>query len=164
MPRRSRRRELALSALLGFGAAGSARADVSGALDGRALIGVDQRYGGAVLVDAWAGDGWLRYGGALGLGALSGHAAKSSRVIAPMAISLALVPPGDRSGVTSVLRLGGYAGGEQGGFIGGGFAGCTLGYAISLGEGASVRVGADVWGLIGPRGGFFIGPALGLGF
>ncbi|MET0341602.1 MAG: hypothetical protein ABW252_11425 [Polyangiales bacterium] len=163
MPRRSRPIERALIALLGCGAS-AARADVSGALDARALIGVDHRHGGAAMVDAWGGDGWFRYGGALGIGALSGHREKSSRVLAPMAISLAIVPPGERSGFSSVLRLGGYAGGEQGGFVGGGFVGCALGYAVGLGEGASVRVSADAWGLLGPRGGFFVGPALGFGF
>ena len=167
MPRRSLRAEAAgvvVAALLSAATTAPVHADVSGGVDARALLGVDGRMGGAMLVDAWGLDGRVRVGGALGLGALSGRGDKSSRVVSPLAFSLALVPPSHASGFVAVARLGGYVGGEKGGFIGGGFGSCAVGYAQSLGEGATLRMTADVWGLLGRHGGVFLGPALGLGF
>ena len=153
-----------VAALLTAAATAPARGDVSGGVDARVLIGADRRFGGAMMVDTWGLGGRVRLGGALGLGALSGRDDKSSRVVSPLALSLAIVPPGGRSGFVGVARLGGYVGGEKGGFIGGGFGSCAIGYALSLGEGATFRMAADVWGLLGERGGVFFGPAVGLGF
>jgi hypothetical protein len=141
-----------------------ARAELSGAVDGRALIGIDQRYGGALLAELWGSRGMVRPGVAFGLAALSGNGEASSRVVTPLGFSLAIVPRNEASGFLAIVRLGGYAGAEKGGFIGGAFGSGALGYGISLGEGASVRLTVDVWGLIGTRGGLFLGPALGFGF
>jgi len=144
--------------------AAPARAELSGALDGRALIGFDQRYGGAVMIDVWAMRGWLRVGAATGIGALSANDEASSRVLSPLALSLAVIPDRDAAGFVCVLRAGGYGGGQKSGLIGGGFFSGTLGYGFSLGEGASIRVAAELWGLVGSHGGLFVGPTIGLGF
>lgn len=145
-------------------AASPARAELSGAVDARPLLGITGRYGGAALVDLWGMRGRMRVGGALGLGALSAGDGASSRVLTPLALSLALAPAGEASGFVATLRLGGYAGAQKGGFTGGGYGSCALGYGFSLGEGASVRLAAEISGLLGARGGVFVGPALGLGF
>lgn len=128
------------------------------------MFGLDQRYGGALLAEFWGRRGVVRPGVAVGIGALSAGDDESSRVVTPLGFSLAVVPGLESSGFVAVARLGGYAGAEKGGFIAGGFASGAAGYAISLGEGASIRMTADVWALIGKRGGFFFGPALGFGF
>lgn len=165
MPRRSRRAELALGALaLALLHVVPARAEPSGGLDARPLFGVDGRYGGGVLVDLWADRGRFRVGGAAGMAALSAEGGASSRVLTPLALSLALIPRDEQSGFVGIARIGGYLGAEKGGFIGGGFGSCAVGYGFALGEGASIRVLADVWGLVGRHGSVFFGPALGLGF
>jgi hypothetical protein len=163
MPRRTRRPELALL-LVALLFAVPARAELSGATDGRALLGVDGRYGGALMIDLWGLRGKWRPGAAFGLGALSENDSASSRLFSPLALSMAFVPWPDGSSPFVVGRVGGYLGAEKGGFIGGLYAGGALGYGIGLGEGATVRLGVDLWGLIGERGGFFLGPAVGLGF
>jgi hypothetical protein len=158
-------RLVALACLLLVGAwHGVARAELSGATDGRALFGVDQRYGGGVMTDIWGLRGRVRPGIAVGLSALSGNDEASSRVVTPAGFSLAFGPSTEVSSLIAVTRLGGYVGMEKGAFIGGGFASGAVGYAIALGEGASIRLTVDVWGLIGKRGGVFFGPAVGLGF
>ncbi|MDB4977349.1 MAG: hypothetical protein JWN48_5690 [Myxococcaceae bacterium] len=150
-----------LSALCG---AASARAELSGGVDGRALIGLDSRYGGALSVDLWGTRSRFRPGASFGIGALSANDDASSRVFTPLALSLAFVPSGDASGFVAVVRAGGYAGAQKGALIGGGFASGSLGYGIALGEGASLRFAAEAWGLIGQHGGVFFGPSVGLGF
>jgi hypothetical protein len=144
--------------------AAPARAELSGAIDGRPLISFDQRYGGAVMIDVWASRSWLRVGAATGIGALSGNHQASSRVLTPLALSLAIIPGHDAAGFVGVLRGGGYGGGQKSGLIGGGFVSGTLGYGFSLGEGASIRVAAELWALIGSHGGLLVGPTVGLGF
>jgi hypothetical protein len=144
--------------------AAPARAELSGAIDGRPLLSLDQRYGGAVMIDVWATRSWLRVGAATGLGALSGNDEASSRVLTPLALSLAIIPSHDASGFVGVIRGGGYGGGQKSGLIGGAFFSGTLGYGFGLGEGASIRVAAELWGLIGSHGGLMVGPTLGLGF
>lgn len=139
-------------------------AELSGAVDGRALIGIDGRYGGALSLDLWATRGMFRPGAAFAIGALSRHDSASSRVFTPLSLSLAFVPGGDASGLVAIVRVGGYAGAQKGGLIGGGFASGSLGYGLALGEGASLRLAAEAWGLIGQHGGIFFGPTLGLGF
>jgi hypothetical protein len=135
-----------------------------GAVDGRMLLGVSSRYGGALGVDLWLGEGKVRGGIALGVGALSKDSEASSRVFTPMALSLALVPPEDKHGPTAILRAGGYAGAQKGGLIGGPLLSAALGYRVTLGEGASVRFGADALWLFGHHAGLFLGPYVGLGF
>lgn len=165
MPRRSRRPErISLIVLLLAALAAPARAELSGAVDGRALIGLDGRRGGAAMVDLWGLRGTWRPGGCFGLGALSGNDRASSRLVSPLGFSLAFVPWPDGSSLFVIGRLGGYLGAEKGGFIGGLFAGGALGYGLHVGEGATVRLAADLWGMVGERGGFFLGPSLGLGF
>ncbi len=165
MPRRSLPELALLLVLLVAGLAAPARAELSGAVDARALIGIDGRYGAGLMVDLWGLRGIVRPGGSFGIGALSqGDGAVSSRMMTPLAFSLAIVPWPEGSSLYLIGRVGGYLGAEKGGFIGGAFAGGSLGYGISLGEGATVRLGADAWGLIGERGGLFLGPSLGLGF
>jgi hypothetical protein len=157
---------LALFALVCAWLAGAApaRAEPSGSIDGRPLISFDQRYGGAVMIDVWATRSWLRVGAATGIGALSGNDDASSRVLTPLALSLALIPHDDASGFVGIVRGGGYGGGQKSGLIGGAFVSGTLGYGFGLGEGASIRVAAELWGLIGSHGGLLVGPTLGLGF
>jgi hypothetical protein len=159
---------LALGALV-LGAAAPARAELSGSLDARALIGIDRRYGAAVMVDAWAPLGRLRLGGATGIGAVSGNDDASSRVFTPLALSLALMPESTRTGPFGVLRLGGYGGAQKSGLIAGLIATGSVGYAFSLSEEGTLRLGLDFWGLTGVgasdrQGGFFVGPLLGFGF
>ncbi|HEX5661619.1 MAG TPA: hypothetical protein VFX59_30725 [Polyangiales bacterium] len=150
-------------ALLGL-LATPARAELSGAVDGRALIGLDGRAGGAVMLDVWALRGTWRPGGCFGMGGLSSHDSASSRLISPFGLSLAFVPWPAGSSLFVVARGGGYVGVEKGGFLAGGFAGGALGYALDLGEGSSVRFAVNTWVLIGARGGLFLGPSVGLGF
>jgi hypothetical protein len=166
MPRRSPRPELGLLVVAWLALfAAPARAELSGAVDGRALFGVDGRYGGGLMVDLWGLRGKWRPGGSFGLAAISaGDRKVSSRFLSPLAFSLELVPRPDASSFFILGRVGGYLGAEKGGFIGGLYAGGALGYGIWLGEGATVRLAADAWGIVGERGGFFIGPSLGLGF
>jgi hypothetical protein len=134
-------------------------------VDGRALIEPSGRYGGALDLDLWWGDGIFRAGLAAGVGALSAHAPASSRVFTPVGLSLTLVPRADDvSGPTAILRLGAAPGAQKGGFVLDGWASCALGYRAALGEGANVRFGLDAWLLLGPHGGLFLGPFLGLGF
>lgn len=154
----------ALLLLAALAVTSPARAELAGAIDAQGLFGLDRRYGGAVLTELWGRRGIVRPGAAVGFAALSSSDDASSRLLTPLAFSLAIMPGMENSGFVGVARLGGYLGAEKGGFIGGGFASAALGYAISLGEGASVRITADVWGLVGKRGGAFFGPALGLGF
>jgi hypothetical protein len=142
----------------------AARAELSGGVDARALIGLDDRHGGALSVDLWATRGMFRPGGFFGIGALSANDDKSSRVLTPLALSLSFLPAGEGSGLVVIARAGGYAGAQKGGLIGGGFASGTVGFGFALGEGAQVRLAAEVWGLIGEHGGVFFGPNLGLGF
>jgi len=168
MPRRSRRAEqrgfAALVVSLVLACAATVRADLSGSVTARGLFGLDGRYGGGLMADLWATRGRVRPGAAFGIGALAKGDDASSRVVTPLAFSLGLMPRDERSSVLGVLRLGGYAGAEKGGFIAGGFGGATIAYRFALGEGASLMLGADGWGLLGKRGGVFLGPLLGLGF
>jgi hypothetical protein len=143
---------------------GRARAELSGAVDGRALLGIDGRDGGALSVDLWATRGMFRPGAAFGIGALSSNHDASSRVFTPLSLSLGFMPQGERTGFVAVVRAGGYAGAQKGGLIGGGFASGSLGLGIALGEGASLRLGAEACGFIGQHGGVFFGPTVGLGF
>lgn len=145
----------------------SAQPGPAGALDARPLFGFAARHGGAVSLDVWLRLGMFRLGAMSGIGALSGNDEVSSRVLTPLALSFALVPRADGAGWFGLARLGGYLGAEKGGFIRGLFASGALGYGFALGEGASIRVGADLWGLAataGGRGGVFVGPMVGLGF
>ena len=135
-----------------------------GAVDGRMLFGVSGRYGGALSTDLWFNTGLLKLGGAFAVGAISEGAGYSSRVLTPVGLSLALQPSVDVSGPTAVLRGGIAAGAKKGGFSLGPWGSCALGYRFALGEGASVRVGADVWLLLGDGKGLFLAPYLGLGF
>jgi hypothetical protein len=154
-----------LFACLGFASAARAEPALEGAVDGRLLVGVSSRYGGAISVDLWAGEGPFRLGGAFGVGALSANDDASSRVFTPIALSAGVMPrDSDRSGPSAVLRLGGYAGAEKDGLILGPYASCALGFRFALGEGASVRLGIDGWLLLMHEGGLFVGPYLGLGF
>lgn len=154
---------LALVSALWPGAA-AAGPDVHGAIDARPLIGFSQRYGGALGVDVWWGSGVLRAGVGLAVGALSSNERASSRVFTPVGLSLDLSVPAAASSPFATLRVGALPGAEKGGLYLGGWGSCALGYRISLGEGASVRLGADAWYLMGPRGGLFVGPFVGLGF
>jgi hypothetical protein len=147
--------------------AGPARADstVHGAVDARGLIETSGRFGGAINADLWWGEGLLRAGLTAGVGAVSNRSGASSRVFTPVGLSLGIAPRAqDASGPLATLRLGVAPGAQKGGFVVAGWAGCALGYRFALGEGASVRLGADAWFLIGKQGGVFFGPFLGLGF
>jgi hypothetical protein len=148
-----------------FPSPSSATPEVHGAVDGRGLIETSGRYGGAVSADFWWGGGLLRAGLAAGVGAVSQRDDASSRVFTPLGLSLALMARDlEKGGPLATLRLGVAPGAEKGGFVVAGWAGCALGYRFALGEGASVRLGADAWLLFGPSGGLFLGPFLGLGF
>jgi hypothetical protein len=146
-------------------AAAPAHAELSGAVDGRFLVGLaPQRYGGGVLAELWGRRGVVRPGAAFGILAASEGDDESSLFLTPLGFSLAITPSGDASGFIGIARLGGYLGAIKGGLTTGGFASASAGYAIALGEGASVRFTADVWGILGGRDGVFVGPAFGLGF
>ncbi len=146
-------------------ALGRAEPQVHGAVDARGLIEAAGRFGGAVNADVWWGQGLFKPGITAGVGAVSNRSGASSRVFTPIGLSLGVAPRGlDASGPLATLRLGGAPGAQKGGFVIGGWAGCALGYRFALGEGASVRLGADAWFLIGKQGGVFFGPFLGLGF
>jgi hypothetical protein len=149
----------------GLGSPAQAAPPVHGAVDGRVLFEVGGRYGGALGADLWWGRGMLRGGLGLGLGALSASGGASSRVVTPFGLSLALAPASDeRAGPIVTLRAGVLPGAQKDGFVLGGWGSCALGYRFALGEGASVRVGADGWLLLGEHGGLFWGPFVGLGF
>jgi hypothetical protein len=129
------------------------------------LIEPAGRYGGAVNADVWWGKGLVKVGVTAGVGAVSNRSDASSRVFTPLGLSLGLAPRAqDVSGPIATLRLGFAPGAQKGGFVVAGWAGCALGYRFAMGEGASVRLGADAWFLIGKQGGVFFGPFLGLGF
>jgi hypothetical protein len=156
-----------LSCFLWFLPPGRAAAapEVHGAIDGRFLLEPAGRLGGALTADLWFGSGLLKAGVAAGVGAISADGKKSSRVFTPVGLSLGLAPKAlDASGPLATLRLGVAPGAEKGGFLMAFWADCALGYRFALGEGASLRLGADAWLLIGPRGGLFFGPFVGLGF
>ena len=154
-----------LVACLGFQGSAQAAPGLHGAVDGRMLIGVTGRYGGALSLDLWALEGVVRIGGAFGVGALSKSDSASSRVFTPFGLSLGVMPrDDDKSGPTAVFRGGGYAGAEKGGLVIGPFASVALGYRIALGEGANLRLGVDGWAVFMNHGGLFLGPYLGLGF
>jgi hypothetical protein len=142
----------------------AAHAELAGAVDGRALIGLDGRDGGALSVDLWGTRSMFRPGASFGIGALSKNGHASSRVFTPLALSLGFFPRGEASGFMAVARAGGYAGAEKGGFIGGAFFSGMLGFELSLGEGANIHLAAEAVGLVGQHGGIFLGPTLGLGF
>lgn len=137
---------------------------LSGAVDARGWIGFEQRHGASLGVDLWGLSGPLRVGGTFGVGALSQHGRVSSRVYTPAGLSLALVPPDDRSGLNLVVRGGVYAGAKKGGLIAGPFASGALGYRLALGEGASLRLGVDFWALFQHDTALLLGPYVGLGF
>jgi len=153
-----------LAAFWFFSSQAHAAPPIGGAVDGRVLIGVRSRYGGALTTDLWYGAGQLKIGGAFAVGALSQGSGYSSRVLTPVGLSLAFTPPRDVSGPTAIARGGIAVGAEKGGFAVGPWASCALGYGFALGEGASFRLGADVWALFGDGQGIFIAPYLGLGF
>jgi hypothetical protein len=143
-----------------------------GAVDGRALFGFSNRHGGSLGLDLWLGKGIFRFGATLGVGAVSKDEQVTSRVFTPLGLSAALLPREDSSGPTGVLRGGMYAGAQKSGLIVGPFASAAVGYRFALGEGASLRLGADLWALFMHNGsdagaikrGLFLGPYLGLGF
>jgi hypothetical protein len=137
---------------------------ISGAADARMLFGLSNRYGGALSTDLWYGSGVVKAGGVFAVGALSEGGGNSSRVLTPVGLSLALQPPTDASGPTAVARGGVAAGAKKGGFSLGPWASCALGYRFALGEGASIRLGADMWMLFGDGSGLFLAPYVGLGF
>ncbi len=137
---------------------------IVGAAEGRVLFSASSRYGGALSTDLWYDAGFLKLGGAFAVGAISEGAGKSSRVLTPVGLSLALLPAQDQSGPTALARGGVAAGAKKGGFTAGPWASCALGYRFALGEGASVRVGADMWILFGDGSGLFFAPYAGLGF
>lgn len=148
-------------------AAAPARATppMHGAVDARGLLQLEGPYGGALTADLWWGRGWLRGGAAAGVGALSAAGKQSSRVVTPVGLSLSLASPDDtRSGPTIALRAGVAPGAEKGGFAMGFWGSCAPGFRFALGEGASLRLGGEVWLLTGLSGTVFLGPFLGLGF
>jgi len=136
---------------------------VRGAADGRVLLGLGGRYGGALSTDLWYGAGLLKIGGAFSAGAISKGSGFSSRVLTPVGLSLALLPSGEDSGPTAVGRGGIAPGARKGGFTVTSWLSCALGYRFALGEGASLRLGTDVWLLL-RGGGLFFAPYVGLGF
>lgn len=136
---------------------------IRGAADGRVLLGIRGRYGGALSTDLWYGAGLLKIGGAFSAAAISKGSGFSSRILTPVGLSLALMPPGEGSGPTAVARAGVAAGAKKGGFTATSWLSCALGYRFALGEGASVRLGTDVWLLL-RGGGLFFAPYFGLGF
>ncbi len=143
----------------------AAQTELHGAVDGRVLVEPAGRFGGAANADLWWGQGTFRAGLAAGVGAVSNRKGASSRVFTPFGLSLGLAPRApDVGGPMATLRLGVAPGAQKGGFVVAGWAGCALGYRFAMGEGASVRLGADAWFLIGRQGGVFFGPFLGLGF
>ena len=127
-------------------------------------MGVQGRYGGALSADLWYGAGLLKIGGAFAAGAISKGSGFSSRVLTPVGLSLALAPLRESSGPTAVARGGIAAGVKQGGFTVGPWISCALGYRFTLGEAASLRLGLDVWSLLGSGRGLFLAPYFGLGF
>ncbi len=137
---------------------------VQGAADARVLLGGSGRYGGAFSTDLWLSAGPLQLGGAVAVGAISRGAGSSSRVLTPVGLSVALQPVQDVSGPTMLARGGLVAGANQGGFTAGPWISGALGYRFALGEGASVRVGADAWALFGRDRALFLAPYVGLGF
>jgi hypothetical protein len=143
-----------------------------GAVDGRMLFGVTNRYGGSLSLDLWGGSGLFRLGGMVGVGAVSKDEATTSRVFSPLGLSMALLPGSGSVGGSVIVRGGAYAGAQKSGLILGPFVSCALGLRFDLGEGASVRLGVDVWGLFKNNGGgsdqhkrgLSLGPYVGLGF
>lgn len=155
---------LVIAMVLAHESAAAAQTQVHGAVDGRLLVGVTNRFGGSLGADLWLGAKALRVGGMFAVGALSKGGGASSRVFTPFGLSLGIMPREDRTGPTALLRGGLYAGAQKGGLIMGPWVGSALGYRVALGEGASVRFGADAWALFRYRGGLFLGPYIGLGF
>lgn len=137
---------------------------IGGAADARLLIGLDGRYGAALSADLWYAPTRLKIGGAFAAAAISSGDGLSSRIVTPVGLSLACEPARDLPGLTLAGRFGVAPGARKGGFMWGAWTSAAIGYRFALGEGASVRLGADLWGLFGNGGGLFIAPYVGLGF
>ena len=123
--------------------------DPSGALTAHFLV-ADGDLGGAVLLDVWAHLDWVRIGGFVGAGAIPAERDDRNRVMMPLGVSFAAnLVTGDLVTIQLRARAGMWAGATQseklaiGAFLGGG------GYVgFSIGSGALLLFGADVWGVI----------------
>jgi hypothetical protein len=144
--------------------AASASASPGGALEAHGLFDPSVRFGGAITADVWYGRGRFKGGGVFGVGALSAGDGQSSRVLTPVGGVFAFVPEPEQSGLTLLARGGMLAGAKKGGFTLEPWLSGAVGYAFSLGEGASVRAGLEVWGMIGRDAGLLIAPTFGFGF
>ena len=155
---------LVFAALTGLSSAASAQEHVRGAADARLLVDLDTRLGASASIDLWRSFGQLQLGGVVSVGAISAGGGESSRVFAPVGLSLALLAAPEESGPALALRGGAWLGAIKGDIHGHAWAGAAIGYRFAIGEGASLRAGADLWALFGPDSLLMLGPYVGLGW
>ncbi|MFK8000928.1 MAG: hypothetical protein AB8H86_15120 [Polyangiales bacterium] len=136
-----------------FFSAGEARADwePAGAISAGLPIdvgGEDTRVGGLVLIDLYKPLGDFRLGLAGGLGVLSRGEDETSRLYAPLGLSLAYRIGGERIGAHLTARAGVFGGADFEGLIGGAFVSGGASLDIRFGT-LALALGVDYWGLFG---------------
>lgn len=134
----------------------------AGRVGASVLVSTRGDVGGAVHSDLWFAADVFRVGGFLGAGVVPAEEDARNRVYMPVGASLALITEGGPLGIGATVRGGLWAGATQaeklaiGGCIGG-----SLDFTISLGAGAALTLGLDVWGLFGSGASLLFAPAVG---
>ena len=135
----------------------------AGTVAGHFLASPEGDIGGALMADIWYPLEWFRIGGFFGAGAVPSEVDLRNRVFMPFGVSAGVDLMGDSVGLSLRVRGGLWGGATQevkltaGGFMGGGAY-----LLIPLGEGASVALGLDVWGVFGDGETVLIAPGAGL--
>ena len=161
--RRITSRGWAALAVLCFSIAAPAAAEwrPSGALTGAVLLR-DSNPGPGVLVDLWEPVGILRFGGAIGVGAVNHPEADFTRVLMPVGASLGLRLPMGRVQLALRLRGGIWAGALNEGLSAGGWFSASAGFEYALDDTLGLGVSFDAWYLTGRDSVLLYAPSLGL--
>ena len=142
---------VAASAVLVSPSPAQAQLRPHGAAEGTFLVAPDgDPWGAALTVDLWAPVGVFRFGGALGVGALTSDVDADSRILMPVGASAALILGEDRKPFFEVrLRAGAWGGATNQGLAAGAWlaGGAYFGYA--LGPNVSLGAGVSGWFLLG---------------
>lgn len=140
---------IALAIAAGPSSASAQDVEPSGALTAHFLIS-DGDLGGAAMLDVWAAFEWLRVGGFFGGGAIPSERDEHNRVLMPFGVSVAAVLPTQFVSLEVRARAGAWGGATQAEKLAIGiFTGGGLYLGFSLGQGATIQLGLDVWGVIG---------------
>ena len=118
--------------------------------------------GPGLVVDLHESTGVVRWGGAIGVGAVTHPTADLTRVFMPLGASFGLRVPLGRVFLQLGIRGGIWAGALNQGLFAGGWLSAQAGFEYALDDTVGIRVGCDAWYLMGRDSVLLLAPGLGL--